>query len=80
VPGVVYPGGQATIAEHGRDAPDDRDVRMLGSTPGADHASTVDRPVLITQIAPAVLTLLGLEENELHAVRVGQEAVLPGLG
>jgi hypothetical protein len=77
--GVVYTGGKGKIAEHGGDAPADRDVPILVSAPGADRAETVDRPVLTTQIAPTILALLGLNPNELQAVRAEHTTVLPGL-
>jgi len=77
--GVVYTGGKGKIAEHGGDAPADRDVPILVSTPGTGRATTVDCPVLTTQIAPTILTLLGLNPNELQAVRAEHTAVLPGL-
>jgi len=77
--GVVYTGGKGKIAEHGGDAPADRDVPILVSTPGTGRATTVDRPVLTTQIAPTILTLLGLNPNELQAVRAEHTEVLPGL-
>jgi predicted AlkP superfamily pyrophosphatase or phosphodiesterase len=77
--GVVYTGGKGKIAEHGGDAPADRDVPILVSTPGGE-GQTVDRPVLTTQIAPTILSLLGLDPNQLEAVRAEHTAVLPGLG
>jgi Type I phosphodiesterase / nucleotide pyrophosphatase len=75
--GVVYTGGKGKIAEHGGDAPADRDVPILVS--GTGHRLTVDRPVLTTQIAPTILRLLGLDPNQLQAVRAEHTAVLPGL-
>jgi hypothetical protein len=77
--GVVYTGGKGKIAEHGGDAPADRDVPILVSTPGTGRPTTVDRPVLTTQIAPTILALLGLNPNELQAVRAEHTEVLPGL-
>jgi hypothetical protein len=52
---------------------------ILISPPGADGAVTVDRPVLTTQIAPTILVLLGLNPDELQAVRAEHTAALPGL-
>jgi hypothetical protein len=74
--GVVYTGGKGKIAEHGGDAPADRDVPILVST-SAGRQMTVDRPVLTTQIAPTMLALLGLNPNELAAVRAEHTDVLP---
>ncbi len=78
--GVVYTGKKGKIAEHGGDAPADRDVPILVSAPGIDHGRTVDRPVETTQIAPTILALLGLDPDALSAVRAEHTQVLPGLG
>jgi hypothetical protein len=77
--GVVYTGGKGKIAEHGGDAPADRDVPILVAGAGVDRAATVDRPVLTTQIAPTILHLLGLDPRELQAVRAEHTEILPGL-
>jgi predicted AlkP superfamily pyrophosphatase or phosphodiesterase len=79
-PGVVYTAGTSKIAEHGGDADADRDVPILISGPGFNRSRTVDRPVATTQIAPTILHLLGLDPNELQAVRVEHTQVLPTLG
>jgi hypothetical protein len=76
--GVVYTGKQGKIAEHGGDAPADRDVPILVAAPGG-HGRTVDQPVLTTQIAPTILRLLGLDPADLAAVRAEHTRVLPGL-
>jgi hypothetical protein len=78
--GVVYTGGKGKIAEHGGDAPADRDVPILVAGAGVDRPDTVDRPVLTTQIAPTILHLLGLDPAELQAVRAEHTQILPGLG
>jgi arylsulfatase A-like enzyme len=78
--GVVYTGGTSKIAEHGGDADTDRDVPILVSGSGFDGSRTVDRPVQTTQVAPTILHLLGLDPNELQAVRSEHTQVLPGLG
>ena len=77
--GVVYTGKKGKIAEHGGDAPADRDVPILVAAPGTSHASTVAVPVLTTQIAPTILALLGLDPRDLAAVRAEHTPVLPGL-
>jgi hypothetical protein len=77
--GVVYTGKQGEIAEHGGDASADRDVPILVSGAGVDGRGTVYRPVLTTQIAPSILRLLGLDPNELQAVRAEHTQALPGL-
>nr|WP_261554598.1 alkaline phosphatase family protein [Frankia tisae] len=67
--GVVYTGGTSKIAEHGGADPQDRNVPLVVSGAGA-HSGRVDRaPVETTSIAPTILTLLGLNPNELSAVR-----------
>jgi Type I phosphodiesterase / nucleotide pyrophosphatase len=76
--GVVYTGKQGKIAEHGGDAPADRDVPILVSGPGSDHGRTVTAPVSTAQIAPTILRLLGIAPGELQAVRAEHTAVLPG--
>ena len=68
--GVVYTGHKAKIAEHGGDHLEDRNVPILVSWPGALGNTAVTRPVETTQIAPTILKLLGLNPNELQAVRL----------
>jgi arylsulfatase A-like enzyme len=79
-PGVVYTGKKSKIAEHGGNAPADRDVPILISGAGINHARTVGAPVETTQIAPSILHLLGLNPDELQAVRAEHTATLPTLG
>ena len=78
--GVVYTAKKGKIAEHGGDAPADRDVPIVVAAPGVDHGRTVDRPVQTAQIAPTILVLLGLDADALTAVRAEHTTVLPGLG
>ena len=68
--GVVYTGGKAKIAEHGGDHVEDRNVPILISWPGATPGLNVTDPVETTQIAPTILKLLGLNPNELQAVKI----------
>jgi Type I phosphodiesterase / nucleotide pyrophosphatase/Sulfatase len=75
--GVVYTTG-SKIAEHGGDNPADRDVPMLVYAPGTVAPSTNHSWVETTQVAPTVLQLLGLNPNELEAVREEGTQVLPG--
>jgi hypothetical protein len=77
--GVVYTGGTAKIAEHGGDGIQDRHVPILVVLPGAPQDQTVYSPVETTQIAPTILTLLGLNPNDLQAVQEEHTPVLPGL-
>jgi hypothetical protein len=68
--GVVYTSHQSKIAEHGGDHLDDRNVPILLAWPGAAGGTAVTAPVETTQIAPTILLLLGLDPNELQAVRI----------
>ncbi len=77
--GVVYTGGKSKIAEHGGDDPQDRDVPILVVLPNLKNGRTIGAPVETTQIAPAILRLLGLDPGELQAVQIEHTRVLPGL-
>jgi hypothetical protein len=77
--GVVYTGGMSKIAEHGGDDPQDRHVPILVVLPGMGRGATVGSAVETTQIAPSILTLLGLDPNQLQAVQIEHTQVLPGL-
>jgi type I phosphodiesterase/nucleotide pyrophosphatase len=68
--GVVYTGKKAKIAEHGGDHLEDRNVPILIKWPGAAGGTAVTAPVETTQIAPSILELLGLDPDELEAVRI----------
>jgi hypothetical protein len=70
--GVVYTSHKAKIAEHGGDHLEDRNVPILIKRPGAHGGTAVTAPVETTQIAPTILVLLGLDPNELQAVRIEQ--------
>jgi Type I phosphodiesterase / nucleotide pyrophosphatase len=78
--GVVYTGGKAKIAEHGGDNPQDRDVPILVVLPGLKNGRVIGAPVETIQIAPTILSLLGLNPRELQAVRIEGTKVLPSLG
>ena len=77
--GVVYTGGKGKIAEHGGDDQQDRHVPILVVLPGSHHGHVIGAPVETTQIAPSILTLLGMSPGELQAVRIQHTKVLPGL-
>lgn len=76
--GVVYTGGTSKIAEHGGASADDRNVPILVSVPGA-HAQRIGSPVETTQIAPTILSQLGLDPRALQAVRIEGTKTLPAL-
>jgi predicted AlkP superfamily pyrophosphatase or phosphodiesterase len=73
--GVIYTGG-SKIAEHGGFNEDDVHVALVVSNPAFD-AETVFAPVTTAQIAPTILKVLGLDPNDLEAVRNENTTVLP---
>ena len=76
--GVIYAKPTATkIAEHGGFGEDDTHVAILLSNP-ALTASVVADPVTTTQIAPTILSALGLDPEALQAVKAEGTKVLPG--
>jgi hypothetical protein len=77
--GVVYTGGVSKIAEHGGAAADDRDVALVVSGAGVQHHATSGKSVQTTQIAPTILSLLGLDPHALQAVQIEHTRTLPGL-
>ena len=68
--GVVYTSHKSKIAEHGGDHPEDRNVPILVESRGAVGGTAITAPVETTQIAPTILQLLGLDPDELRAVRI----------
>jgi hypothetical protein len=75
--GTVYTGGTKKIAEHGGDNPQDRDVALVVSGKPIKHDGVSDTQVETTQIAPTILSLLGLDPNALQAVQQEHTQVLP---
>ena len=53
---------------------------ILVVLPGQAGGATISTPVETTQIAPTILTLLGLDPNQLQAVQMEHTQVLPGIG
>jgi hypothetical protein len=76
--GVIYTTG-SKIAEHGGFNEDDTHVALIVASAGLKQ-SVVSTAVTTTQIAPTILQALGLDPNELDAVRMEGTTVLPGLG
>jgi hypothetical protein len=76
--GVLYTGGMAKIADHGGASLDDRNVPLVVYAPGVVTPNVVSSPVETTQIAPTILSLLGLDPNALQAVQIEGTQVLPG--
>jgi arylsulfatase A-like enzyme len=76
--GVVYTGNLKKQSEHGGFAWDDTNVMLLVSNPGLER-KTIHSFVETTQVAPTILQLLGLDPDDLDAVRKEGTPVLPGL-
>jgi hypothetical protein len=76
--GVVYTGSTKKQSEHGGFAWDDTNVMLLVSNPGY-KPQTLHSFVETTQVAPTILKLLGLDPDELDAVRKEGTPVLPGI-
>jgi hypothetical protein len=76
--GVTYSGSHAKLAEHGGFSHDDTNVMMLLSNPRFSP-NTVTSPVETAQIAPTILSALGLDPNALQSVQLEHTQVLPGV-
>ncbi|HXQ96851.1 MAG TPA: alkaline phosphatase family protein [Candidatus Limnocylindrales bacterium] len=76
--GVIYTGSAKKQEEHGGFAFDDTNVMLLVSNPRFERR-TIDSFVETTQVAPTILKLLGLDPDELDAVRKEGTPVLLGL-
>ncbi len=74
--GVTYTGSAAKLMEHGGFAHDDTNVMLLLSNP-AFRPKTVYSEVGTLQIAPTILTALGLDPRSLDGVRLEGTATLP---
>jgi len=75
--GVIFTGG-SKIAEHGGLNEDDIHAALLVSFAGAAQ-KTVKSAVLNQQVAPTIIKALGIDPNELEAVKEEQIHVLPFL-
>jgi hypothetical protein len=53
--------------------------RWSSYAPGAVHGHTSGKWVETTEVAPTILQLLGLDPNQLRAVRIEHTQVLPGI-
>jgi hypothetical protein len=76
--GVTYSGSGKKLAEHGGFSRDDTNVILLLSNPNF-QAATVTSPVETAQIAPTILAALGLDPNQLQAVRLEHTQLLPAV-
>ncbi|MEW2161345.1 alkaline phosphatase family protein [Streptomyces sp. NPDC007189] len=75
--GVVYTGGTKKIAEHGGAHADDLNVPLVISGAGTPAGVTKSAQVETTQIAPTILSLLGLDPQNLQAVQKDHAQILP---
>jgi arylsulfatase A-like enzyme len=85
IPGTIYTGSGAKVAEHGGFATDDTHVAMivvngarLNDSYSNGGGNVVDEHVTTAQVAPTVLAALGLDPGKLDAVRIEHTQVLPG--
>jgi hypothetical protein len=76
--GVTYSGSTAKQAEHGGFSHDDTNVMILVSNPKIT-AKTLTTPVQTAQIAPTILSVLGLNPRSLQAVQIQGTEGLPGV-
>ena len=74
--GTVFTGGKGKIAEHGGANPQDRNVPLVVSGAGV-VPGVVGGPARTIQIAPTILTLLGLDPLALQAVQSEGTPALP---
>jgi len=78
--GVIYTNSTKKISEHGGFNHDDTNVALLVSNPQLAQAGTLNlTPVSTTQIAPSILSLLGLNPDALQSVQEEGTQPLPGL-
>jgi hypothetical protein len=75
--GVVYTGGTKKIAEHGGAHSDDLDVPLVVSGASVPDGVRDSTSVQTKQIAPTILSLLGLNPRSLQAVREEHTTALP---
>ncbi|WOX15987.1 alkaline phosphatase family protein [Streptomyces sp. N50] len=75
--GVVYTGGTKKVAEHGGGHSDDLAVPLVVTGASVPDGVRDSASVQTKQIAPTILSLLGLDPRSLQAVREEHTAVLP---
>lgn len=84
VPGTIYTtqkavSKQSLCMEHGGINEDDRHVGLIVSGPSVRNGVVVTQLVSTSQVAPTILTLLGISPNELQAVVQENTQILPKL-
>lgn len=77
--GVTYSNSKKKLAEHGGFSHDDVNVILLVSNPSFKAATVATLAVETRQVAPTILQALGLDPNDLDAVKSEGTQVLPGL-
>jgi hypothetical protein len=77
-PGVTYSGSTSMIEDHGGFSHDDTNVMLLVANP-TFAARTVSAATQTTQVAPTILSALGLDPALLDAVNAEGTPVLPGI-
>ena len=75
-PGTIYSSSTSKIAEHGGFSDQDVNVPIIISNPRLSPQA-IKAPVQTAQIAPTILTLLGLDPLGLQAVQIEHTKVLP---
>jgi hypothetical protein len=76
--GTIYTGSQTKNAEHGGFSFGDTNVGLIVSNPEI-QSRTVKSPVTTSQVAASILAALGIDTDELQAVRREGTRVLPFL-
>jgi arylsulfatase A-like enzyme len=76
--GTIYTGSSKKNAEHGGFSFGDTNVGLIVSNPGF-HPSVLKTPVVTSQVAPTILSALGLDPSALKSVRAEHTEDLPGL-
>ena len=82
IPGTIYSTSKAKVMEHGGFAMDDTHVALLvvnGANVANNNAEgkIVNDAVRTYQVAPTILSTLGLDPHKLDAVRIEGVQVLP---
>jgi hypothetical protein len=77
IPGTLFSTSVKKVAEHGGAAADDTHVALVVAGGGAGGHVTVSTPVQTRQIAPSILTFLGLNPGALQAVALEGTTPLP---
>jgi hypothetical protein len=76
--GTIYTGSSKKNAEHGGFSFGDTNVGLIVSNPGLSP-TVLKTPVASSQVAPTILSALGLDPDALKSVKIEKTEVLPGL-